>query len=131
MIINNGEKAYLYVGMRRGRSSYYALDVSNRDSPKLLWQINGKNHQNGPTTGFEELGQTWSKMIPIDIMWEGNEKKALIFSGGYDIAEDNESTRTDHSVGNAIYMVDAKTGDLLWKAKSEERRVGKECRTRW
>src|SRR5690554_828673 len=27
-IINNSEKAYLYVGMRRGGSSYYALDVS-------------------------------------------------------------------------------------------------------
>src|SRR5690554_4793589 len=116
MIINNGEKAYLYVGMRRGGSSYYALDVSDRTAPKLIWKINGKNYQDGPTTGFESLGQTWSKMIPIDIMWEGNEKKALIFSGGYDIAEDNESTRTDHSVGNAIYMVDAKTGDLLWKA---------------
>src|SRR5690554_6022519 len=46
MIINNNEKAYLYVGMRRGGSSYYALDVSNRNNPKLLWQINGKNHQN-------------------------------------------------------------------------------------
>src|SRR5690554_978631 len=116
MIINNSEKAYLYIGMRRGGSSYYALDVSDRDNPKLLWQINGKNYQDGPTTGFESLGQTWSKMIPIDIMWEGNKKKALIFSGGYDIAEDNKLTRTDHSVGNAIYMVDAKTGDLLWKA---------------
>src|SRR5690554_3281424 len=116
MIINNSEKAYLYIGMRRGGSSYYALDVSDRDNPKLLWQINGKNYQDGPTTGFESLGQTWSKMIPIDIMWEDNKKKALIFSGGYDIAEDNKLTRTDHSVGNAIYMVDAKTGDLLWKA---------------
>src|SRR5690554_2405211 len=116
MIINNGEKAYLYVGMRRGGSSYYALDVSNRDNPKLLWQINGKNHQNGPTTGFEELGQTWSKMLPVDIKWNGVKTKALIFAGGYDIAEDSKLTRQAHSVGNAIYMVNAKTGDLLWKA---------------
>src|SRR5690554_4110869 len=116
MIINNNEKAYLYVGMRRGGSSYYALDVSNRDNPKLLWQINGKNHQNGPTTGFEELGQTWSKMLPVDIKWNGVKTKALIFAGGYDIAEDSKLTRQAHSVGNAIYMVNAKTGDLLWKA---------------
>ena len=113
MIINNSEEAYLYIGMRRGGSSYYALDVSNRNQPKLLWQINGRNHQNGP---FENLGQTWSKMLPIDIKWNGVKKKALIFSGGYDIAEDNNLRRTDHSVGNAIYMVDAKTGALLWKA---------------
>ena len=116
MIINNNEKAYLYVGMRRGGSSYYALDVSNRDNPKLLWQINGKNHQNGPTTGFEELGQTWSKMLPVDIKWNGVKTKALIFAGDYDIAEDTTLTRQNHSVGNAVYMVDAKTGALLWKA---------------
>lgn len=130
MIINNGEKAYLYVGMRRGGSSYYALDVSDRDNPKLKWQINGKNHQNGPTPGpeeqdpgpeeqdpgFEELGQTWSKMLPVDIKWNGVKTKALIFAGGYDITEDSNSTRKTHSVGNAIYMVDAENGELLWKA---------------
>src|SRR5690554_409210 len=116
MIVNSGEKAYLYVGMRRGGSSYYALDVSNRDNPKLLWQINGKNHQNGPTTGFEELGQTWSKMLPVDIKWNGVKTKALIFAGGYDIVEDSKLTRQAHSVGNASYMVNAKTGALLWKA---------------
>lgn len=116
MIINGSEKAYLYVGMRRGGSSYYALDVSNRNQPKLLWQINGKNYQNGPTSGFEELGQTWSKMIPADVKWDGAKKKVLLFSGGYDITEDTSLTRQNHSVGNAIYMVDAKTGTLLWKA---------------
>lgn len=114
-IINNNEKAYLYVGMRRGGSSYYALDVSNRDQPKLLWQINGKHHQNGPTTGFEELGQTWSKAQLADVQWNGQARKVLIFAGGYDLSEDTNFTRKDHAVGNAIYMVDAKTGALLWK----------------
>lgn len=118
MIINGSEKAYLYVGMRRGGSSYYALDVSNRDQPKLLWQINGKNYQNGPTAGFEELGQSWSKMIPADVKWGGNKRKVLLFAGGYDVDEDTSLTRKTHSVGNAIYMVDAKTGALLWKASS-------------
>src|SRR5690554_3284652 len=116
MIINNSEKAYLYVGMRRGGSSYYALDVSDRNNPKLLWQINGKNHQSGPTTGFEELGQSWSKMLPVDVKWNGVKTKVLLFAGGYDITEDTRLTRTTHTVGNAIYMVDAKTGGLLWKA---------------
>src|SRR5690554_955349 len=115
-IINGSEKAYLYIGMRRGGSSYYALDVSDRDNPKLLWQINGKGHQNGPTTGFEELGQSWSRMVPIDILWNGAKRKALVFAGGYDLAEDTRFTRTDHNVGNAIYMVDATSGALLWKA---------------
>lgn len=116
MLVDNGEQAILYIGMRRGGSSYYALDISDRRAPKLLWQINGKGHQDGATAGFEELGQTWSKMILIDIQWQGAKKKALVFAGGYDIKEDNNSTRKEHSVGNAIFIVDAATGNLLWKA---------------
>ena len=118
-IINNSEKAYLYVGMRRGGSSYYALDVSNRDNPKLLWQINGTYHSD-TTSGFNKLGQSWSKMVPADIQWiDGNKRKVLIFGGGYDPKEDDYSVRTPHDAGNAIFMVDAKTGALLWKASPE------------
>ncbi len=118
-IINNSEKAYLYIGMRRGGSSYYAIDVSNRDAPKVLWQINGRDHPN-TTSGFERLGQTWSRMTPVDVTWtDGNKRKVLIFGGGYDPKEDNYSVRTTHEQGNAIYMVDAKTGSLLWSASSD------------
>lgn len=118
-IIDNNEKAYLYVGMRRGGSSYYALDVSDRDNPSLLWQINGAYHPS-TTAGFSKLGQTWSRMVPADINWiDGNKRKVLIFGGGYDPKEDNYNVRTAHEAGNAIYMVDAITGKLLWKASSE------------
>lgn len=123
-IVDNSEKAILYVGMRRGGYSYYALDVSNRDTPRLLWQINGKKHADGPSPDFAELGQTWSKMVPINIMWQGSKKRALVFAGGYDPKEDHEPylpastkpARTTHSMGNAVYLVDAETGSLLWKA---------------
>jgi len=118
-IINNSEKAYLYIGMRRGGSSYYAIDVSNRDAPKVLWQINGRDHPN-TTSGFERLGQTWSRMTPVDVTWtDGNKRKVLIFGGGYDPKEDNYAVRTTHEQGNAIYMVDAKTGSLLWSTSSD------------
>ncbi len=118
-VINNSEKAYLYIGMRRGGSSYYAIDVSNRDTPKLLWQINGRDHPN-TTNGFERLGQSWSRMTPVDITWtDGKKRKVLIFGGGYDPKEDNYSVRTTHEQGNAIYMVDAETGSLLWSASPD------------
>src|SRR5690606_6828211 len=120
-IVNNDEKAYLYVGMRRGGSSYYALDISNRNNPSLLWQINGRDHAN-TTPGFDKLGQTWSRMMLADVKWiDGNARKVLIFGGGYDHQkEDNENNiRTAHDVGNAVYMVDAASGELLWKASAE------------
>ncbi len=112
-IVDTGETAYLYVGMRRGGRNYYALDISDRDNPKYLWQINGGEE------GFEELGQTWSKMVLATMLWDGVQTDVLFFGGGYDEAEDDNTARTEHSVGNAIFMVDAKTGELLWKASDD------------
>ncbi|MFY9179158.1 MAG: PilC/PilY family type IV pilus protein, partial [Venatoribacter sp.] len=117
-IVNNGERAILFVGMRRGGHNYYAIDVSNRDKPKLLWQINGG------TTGYSRLGQTWSKAVVSQIKWPNAQsqaaaRKVVIFAGGYDAAEDDYNTRTSHNMGNAIYMVDALTGQLLWRASNE------------
>lgn len=113
-IVDNNEKAYLYVGMRRGGRTYYALDISIRDKPKLLWQITG-----GVTPGFDKLGQTWSRMTPADVKWQGQKRKVLFFGGGYDPKEDDVNIRTAHDMGNAIYMVDATTGALLWRASNE------------
>ena len=109
-IVDNSEKAYLYAGMRRGGRNYYALDVSDRSNPKYLWQINGGSGQ------FAELGQSWSQMKLITIKWGGAAKDVLVFGGGYDPAEDNNDVRADATMGNAIFMVDAETGALLWKA---------------
>ena len=36
----DGDQVYVYFGMRRGGKSYYALDVSDPDDPKILWRIN-------------------------------------------------------------------------------------------
>jgi len=53
-----GDHVYVYVGMRRGGSNYYALDVTDRNAPKLKWVLRGGA---GGTTGFSELGQSWSR----------------------------------------------------------------------
>lgn len=106
--IESDEHIYLYSGMRRGGRNYYALDISDRNNPKYLWQIDGG------VGDFEKLGQTWSKMVPATVNWKGNKTQVLFFGGGYNPAEDGHITRTNHSIGNAIFMVDAETGSLLW-----------------
>lgn len=104
------EHIYLYAGMRRGGRSYYALDVTNRAAPRFLWQIDNTS------TGFSKLGQTWSKMAPATVKWAGVKTQVLFFGGGYDPAEDGKSIRSSSTMGNAIYMVDATTGKLLWSS---------------
>jgi type IV pilus assembly protein PilY1 len=110
--LEDDEHIYLYAGMRRGGRSYYALDVSNRDAPEFLWQIDNT------VAGFSKLGQTWSKMTPAVVKWKGVKTQVLFFGGGYDPAEDSKSSRSTSSMGNAIYMVDATSGLPLWSSSN-------------
>lgn len=110
--LNPGEFVYAYATMGRGGRDIYALDVTTRTSPTLLWQIKGG------TTGFTRLGQTWSTPVVTKIKVGTTTRNVLIFAGGYDTAEDTATTRTADSMGNALYIVDAETGALIWSASS-------------
>lgn len=111
--VADGDHVYVYVGMRRGGNNYYALDVTDRTAPTLKWAIKGGV---GGTAGFEELGQSWSKPTLTSIQYGASSKKVLIFSGGYDVAQDANPLNTDDSIGRAIFIVDADTGERLWWA---------------
>lgn len=113
----DGDHVYLYMGMRRGGSDYYAMDVTDRANPKLMWQIKGG------TGDFADLGQTWSAPKLSKVKWACDSngdnctyKVVLIFAGGYDEIHDSATAPTTGDAGNAIYMVDATTGALLWSA---------------
>ena len=109
-----GDHVYLYIGQRRGGRNYYALDVTNRAAPKLKWKINGGSGD------FTDLGQTWARPIPGKLNIDGVATDVLYITGGYDEANDDETTRsgTADSIGNAIYIVDANTGQRLWSVGS-------------
>lgn len=123
-----GDHVYIYQAMRRGGNSLFAFDVSVRNNPKLMWQINGDKDLDGDgssdaTPGFSQLGETWSRPQLATIQWNCTRgdtsgcqnKKVIFFAGGYDNQHDNASHRKSGH-GNAIYMVDAVSGELLWSA---------------
>jgi len=124
--IDGSDKVYLYAGMRRGGHSYYALDITDRKKPELLWQIHGRypstyNTIPSATSGYERLGQSWSSLIPAEVNWNGQRKIVLFTGGGYDADEDGNNlngptSRLNHDQGNTIYMIDAATGQRLWSA---------------
>ncbi|MCG9730004.1 type IV pilin biogenesis protein [Shewanella sp. Isolate13] len=91
-------KAWVYLGMRRGGMSYYALDITNPDQPKFKWKIDSN------TTGLEELGQTWSE--PVVTFIPGVESPVLIFGGGM---------ASPDGTGEAVYIVNADTGAYINK----------------
>lgn len=117
----DGDFVRLFVGMRRGGSNYYALDVTPNSAittsaaatglvnPELMWRIQGG------AGDFVHLGQTWSPplLATISMTESGSlvNKPVLIFGGGHDPSLDNSYGTS--TTGNAIYIVDALTGSLL------------------
>ncbi len=111
--VEAGEHTYLYMGMRRGGNNYYALDVSNRSAPTMLFKIEGG------TGNFSKLAQSWSRMTAAKIKFSGQDRFVLFFTGGYDTAQDSNSINQADNTGNAIYMVDASTGERLWWSSNQ------------
>jgi type IV pilus assembly protein PilY1 len=117
VISGTGEHVFVYVGMRRGGNSYYALDVTNRSAPVLKWMITNDTDSDGTPDGdFAELGQTWSTPVVREILFNGVLTTVLVFGGGYDEDQDDNLLPQDDDVGRAIYVVDADTGQRLWWA---------------
>ena len=109
--IESGDRVYLYVGMRRGGKAYYALDITNPELPKLMWTIDKSGD-------FSELGYTFSNPRVGLVDTGSGPRPVVMFGAGYDMNKDDRSTvGTDDSEGTAIYIVDAETGDLIWKAR--------------
>ena len=116
-----GNFATMFIGMRRGGRNIYALDITDKDNPpKLMWVIKGGENN------FTKLGQTWSAPIITEVhesycpyAW----CKVVMFAGGYDPLADGENKFNpikNVTMGNAIYMVDPNTGELLWWASSKD-----------
>lgn len=128
------DKVYVYVCMRRGGKGCYALDLTDPDQPKLLWTLMSGD------PGFEELGQTWSlpraELVSfVNASSQIEVAPALFVGGGYNgdddsdrdgdlgkdsrVANANANTEilgTDDYEGNAVYIIDARDGSLIWKA---------------
>ncbi|BAV12122.1 putative pilus assembly protein PilY [Moraxella osloensis] len=127
-----------YGGLRMGGEGMYGLDLTDKNNPKMLFRIDSA------TIGFDRMGQIWSKPTKAKIATgiDSTTKKVnayqdvLVFGGGYDTCYEDQGyqvgtttstlsnqksqacnrTTATESLGNAVYMVDAKTGALIWSA---------------
>lgn len=131
-------KTYLYIGMRRGGRSVYAIDVSDPDAPSFLWKIDSS------MANFSQLGYTWSEPHVTKIKGkkaDGTDdlRDVLVFGAGYDPTDDDQPSgcpRGDHStalstssvssgvtcpnaagsysgIGRGVFVVDALTGAYI------------------
>lgn len=110
----DGDKVYLFAGMRRGGRFLYGLDVTDKTNPKFLWRVDNT------MAGFAELGQSWSDPQVSELA--GFDDPVVFFGAGYDpAAEDPDpDTGADDSAnateGRGLFAVNGRTGELLWQA---------------
>ncbi|MBB1478345.1 pilin biogenesis protein [Pseudoalteromonas sp. SG41-2] len=111
--VNGSDRVWAFFGLRRGGNYYYGLDITNPNSPKLMWTIQGG------TGDFKELAQTWSEPTVSFINLTGYKNKpVLIFGAGYDTNKDNVA-RTNDKKGRGIFIVDAQSGSVVWSLTPE------------
>lgn len=108
-LIDGRRRDILVFGMGRGGDAVFALDVTARNAPVLLWQISSAS------SGFASLGQTWSAPVVTRVDIGGTRRPVIVLAGGYDDGQDSRAFRTD-SVGNALFIVDLVSGERLWSA---------------
>jgi type IV pilus assembly protein PilY1 len=104
----NTSRAILYLSMRRGGNFIYAIDVTTPASPTVLWKVDNT------TTGMSELGQTWSQPKVARVL--GYSNPVVIMGAGYSTNQDSEPISTADASGRGIYVLDAFSGAIVWKA---------------
>ena len=155
--VDAGERAMLYVGMRRGGDSYYAIDVTSRTAPRYAWSIEGgrRTDDDDPATAdgdYEQLGATWSRPVHAKVRDGEASRDVIVFGGGYSPTHDPAGValaaapgdasntgdgaggggaggggagdggiggappRPDDAIGRGVFVADAVTGKLLWRA---------------
>jgi type IV pilus assembly protein PilY1 len=107
--LGGSERAILLFGMGRGGDAVFALDVTARSAPRLLWSIDRSS------PGFERIGQVWDAPEVTRVAIGGSVRSVVALTGGYDDSQDNRGYRID-GAGNAVFLVDLLTGERLWSA---------------
>lgn len=105
-----GDRVLLYVGLRRGGSSYYALDISDPLAPRFLWRVAPE------LSDYAELGLSFSTPRLGRLRVGGRIRPALFLAGGYDVGKDRPGPGQDDDRGTGLFVLDAETGELIWKA---------------
>ena len=105
---------YLIFGMRRGGNNYYALDVTDKNAPKLKWIKN-----------YPQFGQTWSPPVATRMVINspdatGPDHAVLVIGAGYDTTHDQAGhPSTPDAEGAGIFILDLETGAEIWRAGSD------------
>lgn len=126
---------HAFGGFRMGAKGLYGIDLTKMsksstatDKPVLDFVITPQ------TENFGRISYLWNKPTFARIKMNASDKygtDVLVFGGGYDMCYEDEAFQVGENTsenadcnaktvadGNAVYIVNAKTGELIWSASS-------------
>jgi type IV pilus assembly protein PilY1 len=99
-IIDGSEQVILVSGERKGSNGYFALDVTNPDTPTYLWGINQSD--------YSVLAESWSVPVFGRVKTSATDTTGtpvFFIGGGYD--KENDPSTPD---GKAVLVIDVRYG---------------------
>ncbi len=141
---DGNDQVYLFFGQRRGGKRYYALDVTDPDNPEFLWSI-GKNDSTDFAEMAQSWSVIRPAIMQVNEDGVIKKRPVAIFTGGFNgdddgdgvdlgkdqrvgpgpdgifgpnadgVTDDVRIVGTDDDEGNALFIVNALTGELIWK----------------
>lgn len=130
------DAVWAFFGLRRSGAALYALNLTHPDLPTPMWRITPAGLSSNAAVPaaradwYTELALTFSTPKAVPMRINGQTRIVLVVGGGYNggrndanepLGKDARSASsnqigTDDGVGNAVFIIDAETGELIWKA---------------
>ena len=113
-------KTILICGLRKGGKQYFALDITDTLNPVFLWEFPSSND----SATLAKVGQSWSEPAIGKVKIEHNpgggnqlyERWVAFIGGGFD---PNETKANNATIGRAFFVIDLKTGNIVWEYSSD------------
>lgn len=113
-------KTILICGLRKGGKQYFALDITDTLNPVFLWEFPRSND----SATLAKVGQSWSEPAIGKVKIEHNpgtgndlyERWVAFIGGGFD---HNETKANNATIGRAFFVIDLKTGNIVWEYSSD------------
>jgi Tfp pilus tip-associated adhesin PilY1 len=110
-------RTILICGLRKGGKQYFALDITDTLNPVFLWEFPRSND----TTTLAKVGQGWSEpaigRVKIEQGGDLYERWVAFIGGGFD---PDETKTVKAAIGRAFFVIDIKTGDIIWEYSRDD-----------
>jgi type IV pilus assembly protein PilY1 len=107
----------LICGLRKGGKQYFALDITDTLNPVFLWEFPRANDAATLAKVGESSSEPVFGLVKVEQGSDLYERWVAFIGGGQD---PNEKKDKNAVIGRGFYVIDVKTGDILWELSKDD-----------